>query len=163
MRALLRWQQEKRLPSLCSILYLKLSAKTRRRYVDYAMTRVRLLRHYKIEPYIVFDGGPLPAKRGTESDRKRKRDDNLAEANRLAAQGKHSQAREYYVKCVDVTPEMAYQFIKASMSNFQSNGSTDLYFLGSARRMRSICRCTVRGRRATCIPRTNRYCERHHY
>ncbi|KAJ7599055.1 PIN domain-like protein, partial [Mycena floridula] len=83
------------------------------RYVHYAMERVRLLRHHKIEPYIVFDGGPLPAKMGTEIERKQKRDDNLARANELAEQGKHSQAREYYVKCVDVTPQMAFQFIKA--------------------------------------------------
>ncbi|KAF8068926.1 hypothetical protein FPV67DRAFT_1490320 [Lyophyllum atratum] len=83
------------------------------KYVDYAMHRVRLLRHHNIEPYIVFDGGPLPAKKGTEDDRKQRRDDSLARGNALAAQGKHSQAREFYVKCVDVTPQMAFQLIKA--------------------------------------------------
>ncbi|KAH9941805.1 PIN domain-like protein [Epithele typhae] len=83
------------------------------RYVEYAMHRVRLLRHYGIQPYLVFDGGPLPAKQGTESDRKQRREENLARANALAAQGNHSQAREFYVKCVDVTPQMAYQLIKA--------------------------------------------------
>ena len=76
------------------------------------MHRVRLLRHHKIIPYIVFDGGPLPAKKGMESERKRKRGENLTIANKLAAEGKHAQAREYYAKCVDVTTEMAYQFIK---------------------------------------------------
>ncbi|KAH7907943.1 PIN domain-like protein [Hygrophoropsis aurantiaca] len=83
------------------------------KYVDYAMHRVRLLRHHKIQPYVVFDGGPLPAKKGTESERKQRRDENLSKANALAAQGKHSQAREFYVKCIDVTPQMAYQLIKA--------------------------------------------------
>ncbi|KIK93415.1 hypothetical protein PAXRUDRAFT_829024 [Paxillus rubicundulus Ve08.2h10] len=83
------------------------------KYVDYAMHRVRLLRHHKIQPYVVLDGGPLPAKKGTESERKQRRAENLAKANALAAQGKHNQAREFYVKCVDVTPQMAYQFIKA--------------------------------------------------
>ncbi|KAI0077360.1 PIN domain-like protein [Panus rudis PR-1116 ss-1] len=83
------------------------------RYVDYAMHRVRLLKHYGITPYIVFDGGPLPAKKGTESERKKRREENLSRANSLAAQGKLTQAREYYVKCVDVTPQMAYQLIKA--------------------------------------------------
>lgn len=86
------------------------------RYVEYSMNRVRLLRHHKIIPYIVFDGGPLPAKKGTESERKKKRDENLSMANKLAAQGKHTQAREYYVKCVDVTTEMAYQFIKVTLN-----------------------------------------------
>jgi hypothetical protein len=42
----------------------------------------------------------------------RKRDENLARATELAAQGKHSEARDYYTKCVDVTPEMAFQLIK---------------------------------------------------
>jgi hypothetical protein len=39
------------------------------RFVDYAMYRVRLLKHHGITPYIVFDGGPLPAKKGTEVSR----------------------------------------------------------------------------------------------
>ena len=39
------------------------------RFVDYAMHRVRMLRHHGIEPYIVFDGGPLPAKKVTEVSR----------------------------------------------------------------------------------------------
>ena len=80
------------------------------------MHRVRLLRHHGIQPYLVFDGGPLPAKQGTESERKKRREENLSRANALAAQGKHSQAREYYVKCVDVTPQMAYQLIKVRTS-----------------------------------------------
>ena len=76
------------------------------------MHRIHLLRHYNIRPYVVFDGGPLPAKKGTEAERKRKRDENLTRGHALSAQGKHNQARDYYVKCVDVTPQMAYQFIK---------------------------------------------------
>ncbi|KAF9449294.1 PIN domain-like protein [Macrolepiota fuliginosa MF-IS2] len=83
------------------------------KYVDYAMHRVRLLRHFGIEPYVVFDGGPLPAKRGTESERKQRREENLSRGKALIAQGKHSQARDCFVKCIDVTPQMAYQFIKA--------------------------------------------------
>ncbi|OCH88416.1 PIN domain-like protein [Obba rivulosa] len=96
-----------------SCAYEIATGKKTTKYVDYAMHRVRLLRHYNIEPYIVFDGGPLPAKKGTESERKTRREENLSRANALAAQGKHSQAREYYVKCIDVTPQMAYQLIKA--------------------------------------------------
>lgn len=40
-----------------------------RRYVTYCMNKVKLLQHYGIKPYIVFDGGPLPSKGGTETDR----------------------------------------------------------------------------------------------
>ncbi|KAK2461209.1 hypothetical protein APHAL10511_006736 [Amanita phalloides] len=89
------------------------TGKPTHKYVDYAMHRVRLLRHHKIEPYIVFDGGPLPAKQGTESTRKHRRDEYLARGRALTSQSKHAQAREFYVKCVDVTPQMAYQLIKA--------------------------------------------------
>ncbi|KAJ1311179.1 hypothetical protein OPQ81_009680 [Rhizoctonia solani] len=83
------------------------------KYVDYAMHRVRMLRHHGITPYIVFDGGPLPAKRGTEKDREEKRAKSLAQAQLLEAQGKTNEAYEYYKKCVDITPQMAYQLIKA--------------------------------------------------
>ena len=76
------------------------------------MHRVRLLRHHGIAPYLVFDGGPLPAKKGTEAERALRRAEALARGDALAAQGRHAQAREHYVKCVDVTPQMAYQLIK---------------------------------------------------
>jgi exonuclease-1 len=76
------------------------------------MHRVRLLRKYGIRPYIVFDGGFLPAKKGTEYERRQKREESLARGNALAAKGKHYQAREFYLKSIDVTPQMAFQFIK---------------------------------------------------
>ncbi|KAK0203660.1 PIN domain-like protein [Desarmillaria ectypa] len=83
------------------------------KYVRYVMERIRILRQHNIEPYVVFDGGPLPAKQGTEVTRKQKREENLARGKALADEGKHTQAREFYVKCVDVTPQMAFQVIKA--------------------------------------------------
>jgi len=83
------------------------------RYVRYAMAKFRLLRHHGIEPYIVFDGGPLPAKKGTEVERKQRREEALRKGKLLASQGKSSQARDCFTKCVDVTPQMAFQLIKA--------------------------------------------------
>ncbi|KAG8950294.1 Rad2 nuclease [Tulasnella sp. 419] len=83
------------------------------KYVDYVLHRIRMLRHYGVEPYLVFDGGPLPAKKGTESERSKNREENLAKAKALQARGQHTLAREYFTKCLDVTPEMAYQVIKA--------------------------------------------------
>ncbi|KAF8310925.1 PIN domain-like protein [Clavulina sp. PMI_390] len=82
-------------------------------YVDYAMHRVRLLKHHNITPFIVFDGGPLPAKQGTESSRHKSREEARERAMELSRQGRHSEARDAFVKAVDVTPEMAYQLIKA--------------------------------------------------
>ncbi|KAF9051720.1 PIN domain-like protein [Panaeolus papilionaceus] len=87
------------------------------KYVDFAMKRVQLLRHHGIEPYLVFDGGPLPAKEGTEGDRKKRREEQIARGRAFTNQGKHSQARECFVKSIDVTPEMAYQLIKALQAN----------------------------------------------
>ena len=81
------------------------------------MHRVRLLRHFGIKPYIVFDGGLLPAKKGTEYERKKKREENLARGNAFAMQGKCSQARECYLKAVDVSPQMAFQLIKVRPRN----------------------------------------------
>lgn len=39
------------------------------RYVAYAAHRIRMLKHYGVRPYVVFDGGPLPSKAGTEAER----------------------------------------------------------------------------------------------
>ncbi|KAI0032416.1 PIN domain-like protein [Vararia minispora EC-137] len=83
------------------------------RHVDYVMHKVRLLRHHGIKPYFVFDGGPLPAKRGTEVERRQRREECKRKGDALAKQGRHKEAREFYCKAVDVTPEMAYQVIKA--------------------------------------------------
>ncbi|ORX39598.1 PIN domain-like protein [Kockovaella imperatae] len=83
------------------------------KFVDYAMHRVRLLRHYGIEPYIVFDGGPLPAKKVTEVARAKSRAESLAKARSLESQGRGHQARDHYTKCLDITPELAFQLIKA--------------------------------------------------
>lgn len=81
------------------------------------MERIRLLRHHGIEPYLVFDGGPLPAKKGTETERRARRAENMARGKQFTAKGQHTQARECYVKAVDVSPEMAYQLIKVSFTN----------------------------------------------
>ena len=91
------------------------------RYVDYFMQRVRLLRHHGITPYIVFDGGPLPAKRGTEVERRARRADHKAKGDSLARQGRQKEAREYYCKSVDVTPQMAFQVIKVWLSSRVTN------------------------------------------
>lgn len=87
------------------------------RYVDYAMHRVRLLRHHNITPYLVFDGGPLPAKKGTETERAARRAQHLAQGHALAARGQHTAARECYCKSVDVMPQMAFQFIKVRLTS----------------------------------------------
>lgn len=41
------------------------------RYLDYCMHRINLLRHYKIVPVVVFDGGNVPCKAVTEQERRK--------------------------------------------------------------------------------------------
>jgi len=76
------------------------------------MGKIRMLQHFGVKAYVVFDGGLLPSKMGTEDDRGQRRADALAKAKGLMAEGKAAQAREHFVKACDVTPEMAYQLIK---------------------------------------------------
>lgn len=38
-------------------------------YLNYFMHRINMLRHYKITPVVVFDGGNLPCKSATEDER----------------------------------------------------------------------------------------------
>lgn len=38
-------------------------------YVNYAVHRIRMLRHHGVKPYVVFDGDRLPSKGRTEDDR----------------------------------------------------------------------------------------------
>lgn len=100
------------------------------RYIDYALKRIRLMRHHKVEPFLVFDGGPLPAKMSTEEDREkyvdssnvhreqrltfffRKRGEAKAKAQAFVRQGRHNEAREQYAKCLDISPQLAFQLIK---------------------------------------------------
>src|SRR5579859_6743838 len=83
------------------------------RYVDYAMHRIKMLRHYGVEPYVVFDGDYLPSKVHTEDSRAVKRVEQLSLGMRLYAQGQKSKATECFQKCIDITPEMAHRFILA--------------------------------------------------
>ncbi|RUS16027.1 PIN domain-like protein [Endogone sp. FLAS-F59071] len=83
------------------------------RYVDYCVNRIRMLKFFNVIPLIVFDGGYLPSKAGTEAEREERRKENRIKGIALLREGKKKQAVEFFQKCVDVTPEMAFQFIKA--------------------------------------------------
>ncbi|ORY00203.1 putative exonuclease [Basidiobolus meristosporus CBS 931.73] len=83
------------------------------KYVEYCMHRIRLLQHYKVKPFVVFDGGPLPSKEGTEESRESMRKENRKKALEYLNCGQHVKAVECFQKCVDITPEMAKKFIEA--------------------------------------------------
>lgn len=82
------------------------------KFVDFAMNRVRMLIHFGVTPYIVFDGDYLPSKAGTEKERRAKRKEGKRLGLELLKMGKTSQAHLELQKSVDVTPEMARQFIE---------------------------------------------------
>jgi exonuclease 1 len=75
----------------------------RRRYAHIAMGRVRMLQHFGVKPYLVFDGDYLPSKGTTE---------NRKAGLELLKAGKPSQAHPLLQKSIDVTPEMARELIE---------------------------------------------------
>lgn len=83
-----------------------------RRYLKYFMHHINLLRHYRITPVVVFDGGNIPSKSATELDRHGKREANLALAKRKLKEGDIVSAVEFFQKAVQVTPSMAHQLIQ---------------------------------------------------
>ncbi|KAL8695340.1 MAG: hypothetical protein Q9218_000098 [Villophora microphyllina] len=81
------------------------------KFVDFSMHRVRMLIHFGVIPYLVFDGDYLPSKAATEKDREKRRDESKKVGLELHRLGKISQAHLELQKAVDVTPEMARQLI----------------------------------------------------
>ncbi|OCL14070.1 hypothetical protein AOQ84DRAFT_384981 [Glonium stellatum] len=82
------------------------------KYVDFAMSRVRMLVHFGITPFLVFDGDYLPSKAGTEKERAGRRKESKKLGLELLKLGKTSQAHLELQKAVDVTPEMARLLIE---------------------------------------------------
>lgn len=81
------------------------------KYVEYCMHRVRMLRHWKVKPLLVFDGAALPAKKRTEANRFRSRVHHQQLGMECMQQGKTKEAREHFVKAVDISPDVAYRLI----------------------------------------------------
>lgn len=81
------------------------------------MSRVRMLIHFGVTPYIIFDGDNLPSKAGTEKDRRERRKEGKRLGLELLKLGKSSQAQQELQKAVDVTPEMARMLIEELKRN----------------------------------------------
>jgi 5'-3' exonuclease len=77
------------------------------------MRRVKMLQHFGVTPYLVFDGGYLPSKAHTEASRAKRREEAMAAGRAFQAKGNRKAAQEQYSKAIDVTPAMALQFIRA--------------------------------------------------
>lgn len=84
-----------------------------RKHVEYFLNRARTLKRANVRAIYVFDGGRLPGKANEEAQRRRNRSEALAKAKAHARQGNASAANDFYVRAVDITPEMAREVIEA--------------------------------------------------
>ncbi|MED6109951.1 Rad2 nuclease [Stylosanthes scabra] len=82
------------------------------RHIEYCMHRVNLLRHFGINPILVFDGGLLPMKAEQENKRARVRKENFARAVEHESNGNNTAAFECYQKAVDISPLIARELIQ---------------------------------------------------
>lgn len=78
-----------------------------RGYITSVMKKVDMLRHFGVEPYMVFDGSPLPTKEGTNAERKAKRIKAREAAALSLKKGDRKSAWKEFMKAASVTPEMA--------------------------------------------------------
>ncbi|EGR48992.1 nuclease-like protein, partial [Trichoderma reesei QM6a] len=86
--------------------------KPTKKYINGVLHRVKMLKHFGVTPYMVFDGDFLPSKAATEESRAKKREEKLKLANEYLKAGKPSQAAQEFQKCIDITPEMASALIQ---------------------------------------------------
>ncbi|XP_046886088.1 exonuclease 1 isoform X1 [Hypomesus transpacificus] len=83
-------------------------------YVSYCMKFVDMLLSFGVKPILVFDGCNLPSKHEVEKSRRERRQANLQKGKQLLREGKVSEARDCFTRCVNVTPSMAHDVIKAA-------------------------------------------------
>jgi exonuclease 1 len=81
-------------------------------YVRFCEAMLDLVLSFGIKPFFVFDGSYLPAKRGKETERRDQRKAALEAGLAAHAKGDTAAAHTAFSSAVDVTPQMAYQFIR---------------------------------------------------
>ncbi|KMT11114.1 hypothetical protein BVRB_5g111960 [Beta vulgaris subsp. vulgaris] len=85
-------------------------------YIKYFMHRINLLRYHKITPVVVFDGGNIPCKAGTENERHRRRKANKEMAMEKLREGNVNAATELFQRAISITPSMAHVLIQTLKS-----------------------------------------------
>lgn len=86
--------------------------KPTRKHIEFALNRVRMLIHFGVKPFLVFDGDYLPSKAHTEKERAARRKESKRVGLELLRMGRVSQAHLELQKAVDVTPLMAKELIE---------------------------------------------------
>lgn len=61
----------------------------------------------------MLDGGRLPAKEATQTERRKRKAKMLEKGRRLLAAGNQAAADAVFAQTLDVTPEMAHELVRA--------------------------------------------------
>jgi len=86
--------------------------KPTRKHIEFTLNRVRMLIHFGVKPFLVFDGDYLPSKEHTEKERAARRKESQRMGLELLRMGRVSQAYLELQKAIDVTPLMARELIE---------------------------------------------------
>ena len=75
-------------------------------YINFVMKRIELMLALKVIPFVVFDGAPLPAKQGTNDERRKRREENIAKGKEYLKCGEMSKALDYFRRATTITSAM---------------------------------------------------------
>jgi len=89
------------------------------KYVIYCLRKIELLLSYNIRPVVIFDGGPLPSKQKTETDRENSREQNRKKAIEYLNAGDTRKAAQKFGESIDVTPQLAFNLYKALRDRYK--------------------------------------------
>ncbi|CAG8473165.1 3693_t:CDS:10 [Diversispora eburnea] len=106
------------------------------KYVDFCMRRVKMLQSFDVRPFLVFDGGSLPAKLQTDVKREEKRQEYRKLGQKLYKEGRYEDALNILARGVDVTPEMAYKNIDYVVAPYEADAQ--LAYLEKKNRISAI-------------------------
>lgn len=81
-------------------------------HISFCVRRVAMLRRWGVDPVLVFDGEPLPAKRATNDERRRRRSEQRQEGERLMRLGDLAGARSCFMQGLAVGPEMVDALVR---------------------------------------------------
>lgn len=81
-------------------------------HIRFCMKMIGVMQANKVRPVVVFDGKSLPSKAETNKKRSESKRENRAKARMLFAEGRSAEAKEVMRRCVEITPELAHQFIE---------------------------------------------------
>ncbi|KAL4449460.1 hypothetical protein ABPG77_007104 [Micractinium sp. CCAP 211/92] len=80
-------------------------------WVTFCLKMVAMLQAAGATPVLVFDGCRLPAKAGTNAQRRQRREEARARGMELLQEGREAEAGAAFAQGIHVTPEMAHELI----------------------------------------------------